>query len=137
MTPQLFLVGDEWIVGEGKPLKSVNSANGRVNCEIGTANAADVGRAVQVAEIAQRRPAWRDMKPHERARLLNRIAQGIGDNAGSLAENHPYRQLSISTPFGGFKTSGIGREKGIGGMRLYQQVKSLYWNRDQRTAACG
>jgi betaine-aldehyde dehydrogenase len=38
-----------------------------------------------------------------------------------------YRQLSISTPFGGFKESGYGREKGIGGMRLYQQAKSLYW----------
>jgi betaine-aldehyde dehydrogenase len=38
-----------------------------------------------------------------------------------------YKQLSISTPFGGFKDSGLGREKGVGGMRLYQQQKSLYW----------
>ena len=41
-----------------------------------------------------------------------------------------YKQLSIATPFGGFKDSGIGREKGIGGLRLYQQVKSLYWGLD-------
>ena len=38
-----------------------------------------------------------------------------------------YKQLSISTPFGGFKDSGIGREKGIGGLHLYQQEKGLYF----------
>ncbi|HUU74002.1 MAG TPA: aldehyde dehydrogenase family protein [Burkholderiales bacterium] len=38
-----------------------------------------------------------------------------------------YKQLSISTPFGGFKDSGMGREKGVGGMRLYQQEKGLYF----------
>jgi betaine-aldehyde dehydrogenase len=37
-----------------------------------------------------------------------------------------YKQLSISTPFGGFKESGIGREKGVTGMRLYQQSKAFY-----------
>jgi len=37
-----------------------------------------------------------------------------------------YKQLSIATPFGGFKQSGIGREKGIPGLRLYQQAKSIY-----------
>lgn len=39
-----------------------------------------------------------------------------------------YKQLSISTPFGGFKDSGIGREKGINGVRLYQQSKGIYWS---------
>lgn len=39
-----------------------------------------------------------------------------------------YKQLSISTPFGGFKESGIGREKGASGMRLYQQSKGIYWS---------
>ena len=41
-----------------------------------------------------------------------------------------YKQLSISTPFGGFKDSGIGREKGATGMRLYQQSKGIYWSMD-------
>lgn len=39
-----------------------------------------------------------------------------------------YKQLSISTPFGGYKDSGIGREKGVAGLRLYQQSKALYWS---------
>jgi betaine-aldehyde dehydrogenase len=56
-----------------------------------------------------------------------RIARKL--EAGTVWIN-TYKQLSISTPFGGFKDSGIGREKGIGGLRLYQQPKSLYWGLD-------
>jgi len=41
-----------------------------------------------------------------------------------------YKQLSISTPFGGAKASGIGREKGIDGIRQYQQQKGVYWGLD-------
>ena len=86
MTVQPFLIGDEWLAGGGAPLQSINPANGQVNCEIGTADAADVDHAVAVAEAAQRKPAWRNMKPHERARILSRIAQGIDDNAERLAQ---------------------------------------------------
>jgi betaine-aldehyde dehydrogenase len=53
-----------------------------------------------------------------------RIGRAV--QAGTVWIN-TYKQLSISTPFGGFKESGYAREKSIGGMRLYQQVKSLYW----------
>jgi len=38
-----------------------------------------------------------------------------------------YKQFSISTPFGGWKESGMGREKGHMGIREYMQQKSLYW----------
>jgi acyl-CoA reductase-like NAD-dependent aldehyde dehydrogenase len=38
-----------------------------------------------------------------------------------------HKQLSISMPFGGFKDSGIGREDGIGSMRLFQQAESIYF----------
>jgi acyl-CoA reductase-like NAD-dependent aldehyde dehydrogenase len=38
-----------------------------------------------------------------------------------------YKQLSIATPFGGFKQSGIGREKGLQGMRAYMAQKGIYW----------
>ena len=41
-----------------------------------------------------------------------------------------YKQLSIATPFGGYKMSGLGREKGIGGLRLYQQTKGIYLGLD-------
>jgi betaine-aldehyde dehydrogenase len=56
-----------------------------------------------------------------------RVARRI--DAGTVWIN-TYKQLSIAAPFGGFKDSGIGREKGIGGMRLYQQSKSLFFGLD-------
>ncbi|MFV0245117.1 MAG: aldehyde dehydrogenase [Qingshengfaniella sp.] len=46
--------------------------------------------------------------------------------AGSCWIN-TYKQSVTSTPFGGFKDSGIGREKGLDGLRLYAQVKSMYF----------
>jgi betaine-aldehyde dehydrogenase len=56
-----------------------------------------------------------------------RVARRL--DAGTVWIN-TYKQLSIASPFGGFKDSGIGREKGIGGLRLYQQAKSLYFGLD-------
>ncbi|MEU3839220.1 aldehyde dehydrogenase [Streptomyces sp. NPDC028635] len=53
-----------------------------------------------------------------------RIARRI--EAGTVWIN-TYKQFSISTPFGGMKDSGLGREKGRDGIRAYQRQKSLYW----------
>ncbi|KAB7562970.1 aldehyde dehydrogenase family protein, partial [Verminephrobacter sp. Larva24] len=53
-----------------------------------------------------------------------RVARAL--EAGTVWIN-TYKQLSVASPFGGFKDSGIGREKGIAGMRLYQQPKSIYF----------
>ena len=53
-----------------------------------------------------------------------RVARAL--EAGTVWIN-TYKQLSIATPFGGYKDSGLGREKGIGGMRLYQQSKGIYF----------
>jgi betaine-aldehyde dehydrogenase len=60
-----------------------------------------------------------------------RVARRL--EAGTVWIN-TYKQLSIASPFGGFKDSGIGREKGIGGLRLYQQAKSLYFDLDAPAA---
>jgi betaine-aldehyde dehydrogenase len=56
-----------------------------------------------------------------------RLAKRI--NAGTVWIN-TYKQFAISTPFGGWKESGLGREKGIAGVRAYMQQKSLYWGLD-------
>lgn len=52
-----------------------------------------------------------------------RVGRAI--NAGTVWIN-TYKQFSISTPFGGEKSSGIGREKGSDGIRAYMSQKSLY-----------
>ena len=38
-----------------------------------------------------------------------------------------YKLFSISTPFGGWRDSGLGREKGHAGILQYMEQKSLYW----------
>ncbi|HVZ13592.1 MAG TPA: aldehyde dehydrogenase family protein [Bauldia sp.] len=53
-----------------------------------------------------------------------RVARAV--KAGTVWIN-TYKELSISAPFGGFKDSGVGREKGLQGMRIYTQSKSLLW----------
>jgi len=53
-----------------------------------------------------------------------RLARAL--EAGTVWIN-TYKQASIAAPFGGFKQSGIGREKGLSGVRAYQQMKSVYW----------
>jgi betaine-aldehyde dehydrogenase len=53
-----------------------------------------------------------------------RVARAL--RAGTVWIN-TYKQLSVATPFGGFKQSGIGREKGLQGMRAYMATKGIYW----------
>jgi betaine-aldehyde dehydrogenase len=52
-----------------------------------------------------------------------RVARAI--DTGTVWIN-TYKQFSISTPFGGTKDSGLGREKGCEGIRAWMAQKSLY-----------
>jgi acyl-CoA reductase-like NAD-dependent aldehyde dehydrogenase len=52
-----------------------------------------------------------------------RVGRAIA--AGTVWIN-TYKQFSISTPFGGFKASGLGREKGRAGLLAYMNQKSYY-----------
>jgi len=57
-----------------------------------------------------------------------RIARAI--DTGTVWIN-TYKQFSISTPFGGTKDSGVGREKGRDGIRAWMAQKSLYCDLSQ------
>jgi betaine-aldehyde dehydrogenase len=56
--------------------------------------------------------------------------------AGSVWIN-TYKQSHIATPFGGCKDSGIGREKGLQGLKLYSQSKSIYWGLHEKPLVLG
>lgn len=43
-----------------------------------------------------------------------------------------YKQFSIATPFGGWRDSGLGREKGRLGLLPYMEQKSLYWGLNEQ-----
>ncbi|NUP75362.1 MAG: aldehyde dehydrogenase family protein, partial [Sinomonas sp.] len=57
-----------------------------------------------------------------------RVARKI--EAGTVWVN-TYKQFSVSTPFGGMKESGLGREKGRAGIAAYSRQKSIYWGLDE------
>ncbi len=64
----------------------------------------------------------RDFK---RAWRLGRAVQ-----AGTVWVN-TYKQFSVSTPFGGWRDSGLGREKGREGIFQYMEQKSMYWGTNE------
>ncbi len=57
------------------------------------------------------------------ARAL-RVARGIDSGVLSINSNSSVR---VSTPFGGFKQSGFGRELGMHGLEGYSEVKTVYF----------
>ncbi|MDV6428391.1 aldehyde dehydrogenase [Pseudomonas aeruginosa] len=65
----------------------------------------------------------------QRAWRLGRAVQ-----AGTVWIN-TYKQFSISTPFGGWCDSGLGREKGRLGILQYMEQKSLYWGLNEQPLA--
>jgi len=78
-------IGGRWEEGTGAEIVSIFSGDGSVNRVIKGASCADGERAIEQALKAQADPAWRNLKPHERARFLHRIADGIETNAARIA----------------------------------------------------
>ncbi|MHA7881770.1 aldehyde dehydrogenase [Nitratireductor rhodophyticola] len=81
---KLFIAG-EWEEGTGAEITSVFPADGSVNRVLHGASVADGERAIERAKRAQADPAWRNLKPHERARFLYAIADSIEANAERIA----------------------------------------------------
>jgi betaine-aldehyde dehydrogenase len=68
-------------------------------------------------------------RDYKRAWRIGRAVQ-----AGTVWIN-TYKQFSISTPFGGWRDSGLGREKGRLGIQQYMEQKSLYWGLNEHPLA--
>jgi betaine-aldehyde dehydrogenase len=60
-------------------------------------------------------------RDYQKAWRIGRAVQ-----AGTVWIN-TYKQFSISTPFGGWRDSGLGREKGRLGIQQYMEQKAMYW----------
>lgn len=84
-TLKSMLIGGEWATQSDHAFESINPATGARNYFISAASDAQVDQAVDAAWQAQRRAAWRDMLPHQRAAILRRIADGMDANAPLLA----------------------------------------------------
>lgn len=80
-----IFVGGNWREGGGGTAPSIDPATGETNCLHGVASVADVAEAVAAGRAAAADPAWRDMLPHERARLLYRIGDAIEAEADTIS----------------------------------------------------
>ncbi len=80
-----ILIGGEWKSGRGPDLVSVYPADGSENAVVAGAAAEDVDEAVVRAREAMAKPAWRDLKPHERGALLSRVGALIAERHEELA----------------------------------------------------
>ncbi|MFS0691562.1 aldehyde dehydrogenase family protein [Streptomyces nitrosporeus] len=83
--PTDILIAGQWRRGAGEPLDTVDPATGRVLATVRTASVEEVAEAAEAAAFAMADPAWRDLLPHERARLLHRIAGLVEEAAGELS----------------------------------------------------
>jgi betaine-aldehyde dehydrogenase len=81
---RLYIAGG-WVRGRGAEITSVFPADGSINRVFNGASGQDLAQAVDAAVAAQRTPAWRNLKPHERARYLHAIADGIAQNIDRIA----------------------------------------------------
>ncbi len=88
---QVF-VGGRWRPGTGEVTVDRNPADGAVNREFATAGVDDVDEAVAAGVAAAADPAWRDLLPHERARYLHRIADGIEANVERISPDGRHGQ---------------------------------------------
>ncbi|MFD3947994.1 aldehyde dehydrogenase family protein [Streptomyces sp. NPDC058579] len=83
--PTDILIAGQWRRGAGDPVDTVDPATGRVVATVHSASAEEVAEAAEAAAEAVADPAWRDLLPHERARLLHRIAELTEEAAGELS----------------------------------------------------
>lgn len=81
-----LLINNCWVPSEsGETFATVNPSTGEEICQIASANAADVDKAVDAARTAFERGPWRRMHASERGRLLHRLADLIERDGDELA----------------------------------------------------
>jgi aldehyde dehydrogenase (NAD+) len=85
--PKNLLIGGKWVPAKsGKTFETINPATEEVLANVAEAGEADVDEAVKAARKAFEESKWPAMRPHDRARLLYKIADLIEANAAELAQ---------------------------------------------------
>ena len=108
MVKEIYIAG-EWRLGRGDTIQSLFPADQSVNAEISTASLDDVNEAIEKADLAWRKAEWRNSMPHERARILYKVADIIEarvdelsklqtrDNGKPLAETRALTMSAVAT----------------------------------------
>ena len=81
-----LFIGGEWVdAASGETFDTVDPATGAAWARVPEAGAADVDAAVRAARAALADPAWADLTPAGRGRLLRRLADVLRRDAEELA----------------------------------------------------
>jgi acyl-CoA reductase-like NAD-dependent aldehyde dehydrogenase len=84
--PKRMLIGGDWLDSvSGQTFATINPATGSTLASVASGDSADVDRAAQAARRAFDDSAWPRVNPHERTRILLRIADAIDEHAEELA----------------------------------------------------
>src|ERR1700751_3752736 len=85
--PKQLLIGGKWVPSKsGKTFETINPANEEVLALVAEGDKADVDEAVKAARKAFEEGAWPNMGPHQRARLMLKIAELIDAHTDELAD---------------------------------------------------
>ena len=85
--PKQLLIDGEWVdAASGETFESVDPTTEQVLAESAAGGAEDVDRAVAAARRAFEDPAWADMPPHQRTRLLLAVGEQIEARAEEMAQ---------------------------------------------------
>jgi acyl-CoA reductase-like NAD-dependent aldehyde dehydrogenase len=85
--PKKLLIGGKWVPAKsGKTFETINPANEEVIGLVAEGDKADIDDAVKAARKAFEDSTWSGINPHQRARLLYKVADLIEKNAEQLAE---------------------------------------------------
>jgi aldehyde dehydrogenase (NAD+) len=84
--PKQLLIGGKWVAAKsGKTFETVNPSNEEILALIAEGDKADVDDAVKAARKAFEEGPWPNMGPHQRARLMLKIAELIDQHTDELA----------------------------------------------------
>ncbi len=82
-----LLIGGEWVrSASSETFEVIDPSSGQVLTKVPRGNADDIDRAVKAAHAALNDPAWRDMQPSDRERLMHRFADVIEAHAEELGQ---------------------------------------------------
>src|SRR5215472_16524345 len=86
-SPKKLLINGKWVPSKsGKTFETLNPANEEVLAVVAEGDKADVDEAVKHARKAFEEGKWPSMGPHQRSRILIKIAELIEQHAEELAE---------------------------------------------------
>jgi acyl-CoA reductase-like NAD-dependent aldehyde dehydrogenase len=84
--PKQLLIGGKWVPAKsGKTFETINPSNEEVLALIAEGDKADIDEAVKAARKAFEEGPWPNMGPHQRARLMLKIADLVDKHTEELA----------------------------------------------------